>query len=231
MHALQLVGSTGAYGRPLSAAVISFGAAGRGAVTGLTALGITELTVLTQRGGTAVASPLPSVRRAHFERNPADASRAVVGDSSEPGPLAGFLTGFDVVVNCILQDTDAPLMFVMNDELDRFAPGTLFVDVSCDEGMGFEWARPTSFADPMLDVGQEVHYYAVDHSPSFLWNSATWENSEALLEYLPAVMAGPAGWDADETIRRAIEIRAGRIQNPRILSFQGRSPDHPYEIL
>jgi alanine dehydrogenase len=231
MHALQLLGSTGAYGRPLSAAVISFGAAGRGAVTGLTALGITELTLLTQRSGAAVASPSPSVRLAHFERDQAAASRAVAVDSSETAPLADFLTGFDVVVNCILQDTDAPLMFVMNDELDRFAPGTLFVDVSCDEGMGFEWARPTSFADPMLDVGQDVHYYAVDHSPSFLWNSATWENSEALLEYLPAVMAGPAGWDADETIRRAIEIRAGRIQNPRILSFQGRSPDHPYEIL
>ena len=36
-------------------------------------------------------------------------------------------------------------------------------------------------------------------------------------------MAGPAAWDADETIRRAIEIREGVIQNPRILSFQGRA--------
>jgi alanine dehydrogenase len=231
MHALQLLGSTGAFGRPLRAAVISFGATGRGAVSALAALGIADVTVLTQRRVTAVALPLPSVHGAHYERDPAHATRAVAVGRGESRPLAGFLVGFDVVVNCILQDTDAPLMFVMNDELDRYAPGTLFVDVSCDEGMGFEWARPTSFADPMFDVGQYVHYYAVDHSPSFLWNSATWENSVALLEYLPAVMSGPAGWDADETIRRAVEIRAGRIQNPRILSFQGRSPDHPYEIL
>jgi hypothetical protein len=76
-----------------------------------------------------------------------------------------------------------------------------------------------------------LHYYAVDHSPSFLWNSATWENSEALLEHLPIVMSGPEAWEADETIRRAIEIRDGRVENPRILSFQGRSPDYPYQLV
>jgi len=50
--------------------------------------------------------------------------------------------------------------------------------------MGFEWARPTSFAEPMFAVGQAMHYYGVDHSPSYLWNSATWEISEALIPHL-----------------------------------------------
>jgi alanine dehydrogenase len=116
----------------------------------------------------------------------------------------------------------------MDEDLGRFRPGTLFVDVSCDEGMGFEWARPTSFAEPLLSVGDGVRYYAVDHSPSYLWNAATWENSDALLPYLPIVMAGPQAWDADETIRRAIEIRDGMVCNPRILSFQGREATYPY---
>jgi alanine dehydrogenase len=82
----------------------------------------------------------------------------------------------------------------------------------------------------MVGVGEGLHHYAVDHSPSFLWNSATWENSEALLGYLPIVMAGPAAWDADETIRRAVEIREGMVQNPRILSFQGRAAAYPYAV-
>ena len=80
----------------------------------------------------------------------------------------------------------------------------------------------------MFTVGDNVHYYGVDHTPSYLWDSATWENSEALLPYLPVVMSGGDGWDADETIRRAIEIRDGVVQNPDILSFQHRSAEFPH---
>jgi alanine dehydrogenase len=135
------------------------------------------------------------------------------------------------VVNCVLQNPGAPLMFLTGDDLAAFAPGSLIVDVSCDEGMGFSWARPTSFAEPMLTVGGNICYYAVDHSPSLLWNSATWEISEALLPHVQAVLAGPQAWDADPIIRRALEIRDGIIQNPGILSFQHRSPHYPHDRL
>ena len=100
--------------------------------------------------------------------------------------------------------------------------------MSCDLGMGFSWARPTTFDEPMFEVGDGVAYYGVDRSPSYLWNSATWENSEALLPFLDIVLAGPTAWDEDETITRAIEIRAGRIMNPAILAFQGRAEEHPH---
>jgi alanine dehydrogenase len=228
LHALQLLGVTGDYGRRLRAAVISFGATGRGAVIGLNALGVSDVTVLTQRDATAVASPIPSVRMGQFERTGPGSPRSVAMKRVGPVPLAEFLAEHDIVVNCVLQDTDAPLMFVTTGELGLFAPGTLFVDVSCDEGMGFEWARPTSFGDPMFRVGQGLSYYAVDHSPSYLWNSATWEISEALLPYLRTVIDGPAAWDRSETVRRAIEIRDGVIQNPKILSFQRRSANYPH---
>ncbi|MBJ7520768.1 MAG: N(5)-(carboxyethyl)ornithine synthase [Solirubrobacteraceae bacterium] len=231
LHALQLLGLTGDYGRRLRAAVISFGATARGAVIGLSALGISDVTVLTQRSTSAVASPFPSVRMQHFERDPGNPSRTLALKDPEPGPLAEVLAEYDIVVNCILQDTDAPLMFVMDQDLRHFKPGTLFIDVSCDDGMGFPWARPTSFADPMFTVGDGLHHYGVDHSPSFLWNSATWEISDALLEYLPIVMAGPETWDGSETIRRAIEIRDGHVQNPRILSFQERAAEYPHPVV
>ncbi|MEA2382216.1 MAG: hypothetical protein QOH72_2187 [Solirubrobacteraceae bacterium] len=76
-----------------------------------------------------------------------------------------------------------------------------------------------------------MRYYAVDHSPSYLWNSATWEISEALIPFLPAVMAGAKGWNADPTVRRAIEIRDGVVQVPGILSFQDRAPAYPHAKL
>ena len=167
-------------------------------------------------------------RLVHYERDPDHPGRTLALSRSGGGSVAEALAEHDIVVNCILQDTDDPLIFVSGDELGLFRSGSLFIDVSCDQGMGFEWARPTSFADPMLTLAGGARYYAVDHSPSYLWNSATWEISEALIPYLATVMSGADAWDADLTIRRAIEIRAGVVQNPKILSFQSRSSTFPY---
>jgi alanine dehydrogenase len=231
LHAMQLMGITGEYGRPLRAGVISFGAAGRGAVTALKALGVSDIHVLTHRDVTAVASPIHPARIVQFERDPGDPARCHALGENGRVPLAAYLAGFDIVVNCVLQDTSAPLMFITSGELAAFSPGSLIIDVSCDAGMGFSWARPTSFADPMFTVGSNIHYYAVDHSPSLLWNSATWEISRALLPHLETVLGGPAAWASDETIRRAIEIRDGVIQNPAILAFQHRSPQYPHPRL
>lgn len=96
--------------------------------------------------------------------------------------------------------------------------------------MGFSWAQPTSFTEPMIEVANRVHYYAVDHSPSYLWNSATWEISEALLPHLDALLAGPAAWEESATIARAIEIRDGVVLNPAILSFQHRDDAYPHAM-
>jgi alanine dehydrogenase len=228
LHALQLRGTSGHFGPQLRAAVISFGATARGATAALLAMGVHDVTVLTHRSVPAVASPMPPARLVHYDRDDAHPARRPTLIEPERGSLSEYLARHDIVVNCILQDTDDPLMFVTNEDVGLFQRGSLIVDVSCDEGMGFEWARPTSFDEPMFTVGPGVHYYAVDHSPSYLWNSATWEISAALVPHLRTVMSGPEEWERSETIRRAIEIRDGEIQNPRILSFQDREPEYPH---
>ncbi len=230
LQAMELIGITGDYGRRLSAVVIGFGATARGAVTALKAHGVGDVAVLTTRGVAAVGSPIHSVRIRQFDHHPDSPGASHVITDRGREPLAAYLAENDIVVNCTLQDTAAPLTYLETEDLADFRLGSLIVDVSCDEGMGFSWATPTTFDDPMFTVGDRVHYYAVDHSPSYLWNSATWENSEALMPFLETVLSGPEAWDADETIRRAIEIREGRIRNPAILAFQGRSPEHPYPV-
>jgi len=228
LHALQLCGSTGDYGRRLTAVVIGFGATARGAVTALNAHGIHDVRVLTNRGIAAVSSPIPSVDIIQFEHSEEAPFESTVNTDDGPVPLAPYLAENDIVVNCTLQDPNAPLTYLGVDDLDAFRPGSLIVDVSVDEGMGFSWARPTSFADPMFTVGESTNYYAVDHSPSWLWNSATWEISEALMPFVRTVMEGASSWAASDTIDRAIEIERGRIRNEAILTFQGRSAEYPY---
>ncbi len=228
LHALSLVGSTGDYGPRLSAVVIGFGATARGAVTALKAHGIHDIQVLTQRGVAAVGSP---IHTAHITQLNTDEGPTHLSEVLTPAGdvlLPEFLASHDIVVNCTLQDVAAPLTYLRTEDLKRFASGSLIVDVSCDLGMGFDWARPTTFDEPMFTVGMGVDYYAVDHSPSYLWNSATWEISEALLPFLRTVMEGPAAWAEDLTVSRAIEIHDGVIRNQSILSFQDRDPAYPH---
>ncbi|MBA2774417.1 MAG: alanine dehydrogenase [Nocardioidaceae bacterium] len=228
VHALGLIGATGDYGRSLRAAVIGFGATARGAVTALNAHGVHDVSVLTSRDVAAVGSPIHSVRIVQLDHE--DTSPYLSNVITDRGrmPLAPFLAERDIIVNCTLQNPNAPLTYLRTEDLHAFQPGSLIVDVSCDEAMGFSWARPTSFADPIFEVGDHIRYYAVDHSPSYLWDSATWEISEALLPFIATVLDGPAAWEKDETISRAIEIRDGHIQNPEILAFQGRSGEYPH---
>ena len=228
LHAMTIAGSTGAYGRRLRAAVIGFGATARGAVAALNALDVHDVDVLTHRAVAAVAAPIHSARIVHFDDDNATARVSHTVTEKGTVTLAEFLAEHDIVVNCVLQDTDAPLIFMTDDDLADMTPGSLIVDVSCDEAMGFSWARPTTFTDPSFVVGDNVLYYAVDHSPSYLWNAATWEISEALIPFLRTVLGGSGAWDADPTIHRAIEIRDGVIQNPAILTFQDRAPKHPH---
>ena len=231
LHALSLVGSTGDYGPRLSAVVIGFGATARGAVTALNAQGIHDIEVLTQRGAAAVGSPIPNahITQLNTDDGPTHLSEVTTDDGDVL--LPEFLASYDIIVNCTFQDVAAPLTYLRTEDLEQFAPGTLIIDVSCDEGMGFEWATPTTFDEPMFIVGTGIDYYAVDHSPSYLWNSATWEISEALLPFMRTVMEGPDAWAKNETVTRAIEIRGGMVQNPSILSFQRRELAHPHGLI
>ena len=187
IHALQLAGITGDYGRRLTAIVIGFGATARGAVTALNAHGVHEVAVLTNREVAAVGSPIHSVRIRQFDHEPGDVNLSHVITERGREPLAAYLAENDIIVNCTLQDTANPLTYLQTADLAPFRPGSVIVDVSCDLGMGFEWARPTTFEDPTFEVGNHVLYYAVDHSPSYLWNSATWDNSNALIPFIRPV--------------------------------------------
>ena len=66
IHALQLIGTTAAYGR--QALVVSFGATPRGAGTALLALGVHDITLLTHRSVPTVAAPRPPARLVHYQR-------------------------------------------------------------------------------------------------------------------------------------------------------------------
>ena len=145
-------------------------------------------------------------------------------------PTAEFLAQHDIVVNCVLQDTDAPLMFVSEDELDAFRPGSLIVDVSCDLGMGFDCARPTTFEEPMFVVGDGVSYYGVDHSPQLPVEQRDLGHQRGA-DPVPAPGDGRAGgWDADADHQqgdRDPRRGGGQPQDPVLPGPVRRAPPPP----
>ncbi len=228
-HAMNLMGIDGNYGQNRKAVVISFGSVSRGAIRALQARGIQDITVFTQRNYFLVADQMAGVNYYQCDVDEKGNLMSLHPDH-QPRPFVEELVDVDIIVNGMLQDTDHPLMLVPEDQNDRLKPNCLIVDVSCDEGMGFSFAKPTNFEVPIFKVGK-VFYYAVDHTPSYLWNAASWEISNSLTPYLPIIMAGPEKWEESETIRRAIEIKDGIIQNQKITSFQYRSSEYPhYEL-
>ncbi|MGB5499734.1 MAG: N(5)-(carboxyethyl)ornithine synthase [Maribacter sp.] len=228
-HAMNLTGIDGNYGPNRKAVVISFGSASRGAIRALQARGIQDITVFTQRHYFLLADQMAGVNYYHFDEDE-EGNLISLHPSHQARPFVEELVNADIIVNGILQDTDHPILLVPEEQNDRLKPGCLIVDVSCDEGMGFSFAKPTDFETPIFKVGKVI-YYAVDHTPSYLWNAATWEISNSLIPYLPIIMGGPEKWELSETVRRAIEIKNGIIQNPKIASFQNRSSEYPHREL
>jgi N5-(carboxyethyl)ornithine synthase len=228
LHALQLTGSDGLYGKAGKVVIFGFGSVGRGAIYALRARGYTDITVCIVRPDWVLREEVPGC--SYLRMRPRGESMVVETAAGKERPLVEILCEADLLVNGIFQDPSNPVMFVSAAESVELKSGCLIVDVSCDEGMGFPFAKPTSFAEPTFKVGQ-LDYYAVDHTPTYLWKSASWEISKALLPFLPTVMGGPESWQQNETIRRAIEIQDGTIRNEKILTFQNRSSEYPHEVL
>jgi len=228
-HALSLIGVIGNYGKPRKAVIFSFGSVSRGAVYALQGQGATDITVYTHRKPTDVVNQLPTVI---FKQMISDDSGNLLSVESDGStrPFSEVLSDVQIIVNGTLQDIEHPLMFVPKDKANKLMDGTLIIDISCDEGMGFWCAKPTTFENPMINV-EDKFYYSVDHSPSYYWNSASWDISEAVLPFLPIVMSGQKAWDKDKTISKAIEINSGIIQNQKIISFQKRNKEYPYKYL
>jgi N5-(carboxyethyl)ornithine synthase len=228
LHALQLKGIDGHYGNQRKVIIFSFGAVSRGAIYALKARGFRDITICIQRPDHEVREEVLDCEYVRIrEGNESEARMLMVEHDGTEQPLIDLINQSEIIVNGTLQEPDHPILFVTEDEISHLKPGCLIIDVSCDEGMGFSFAEPTTFKNPMFKIGK-VDYYAVDHTPSYLWESASRSISAALVVHLPTVLAGYESWQQSETIRQAVNIDAGVIKKPDIISFQNRETLYPH---
>ncbi len=231
IHALQLKGIDGHYGNQRKAIIFSFGAVSRGAIYAMKAHGFRDITICIQRPNHEVREEVLDVNYVQVRKGEGDEPRLIVveHDGSERS-LLDLISESEIIINGTYQDTDDPINYINEDEKSCLQPGTLIIDVSCDEGMGFYFAKPTSFKNPIISFNQ-IDYYAVDHTPSYFWESASRCISAALMVHIPSVINGRAVWMENDTIKKAINIDKGVIVRDHILRFQNRSSVYPHEFL
>jgi alanine dehydrogenase len=230
IHALQLKGIDGHYGNQRKVIIFSFGAVSRGAIYALKAHGFRDITICIQRPDHEVREEILNVDYIRIIKGKTNDPRLLVveHDGSER-PLLELISESEIIINGTYQDIDDPFDFVIEEEKSYLRPGTLIIDVSCDEGMGFYFAKPTSFKNPIISV-DKIDYYAVDHTPSYYWESASRSISAALITHLPYVLNGRAAWEENAIIKNAINLDKGVIVKEAIIKFQNRQATYPHAV-
>ena len=230
IHALQLKGIDGHYGNQRKVIIFSFGAVSRGAIYALKAHGFRDITICIQRPDHLVREEVLDVHYARIKKGKENEPRLlVVEHDGTERPLLDLIHESEIIINGTYQDTNDPMNYVNENEKSYLKPGTLIIDVSCDEGMGFYFAKPTTFKKPIISIGK-VDYYAVDHTPSYYWESASRSISAALIVHLPSVINGRTSWKQNKTIQNAINIDKGVIVKDTILRFQNRKTAYPHNV-
>ncbi|MCC7145464.1 MAG: hypothetical protein IT443_03390 [Phycisphaeraceae bacterium] len=144
-------------------------------------------------------------------------------DRKTVGLLRQEIGRYDILVNAVLWDVFRTDHLVYDQDLDRMKPGSLIIDVSCDEHMGIQSSRPTTIADPVYWYRGILHY-AVDHTPALYFQSATESISEVVARYISQLVHD----EPDQVLEEATVIHKGVILDPRIVRYQHRQPDDVY---
>ena len=122
---------------------------------------------------------------------------------------------YDVIVNCVLWDTNRTDRLIYREDLKKMKPGTLIVDISCDPNLEIETSHPTTIDNPVYTVDGVIHY-AVDNTPAMYPKSVCKVLSNNFAAYFDELVSG----EYSDEIKKAIEIENGKIINEEIIKFR-----------
>lgn len=118
----------------------------------------------------------------------------------------------DVLINCILWNKTRKDHLVNRADLGLMKPGSLIIDVACDDHGAIETSVSTSHDDPVYTVDGITHY-VVDNIPSAFSQTASRTLSAATLPYALAMVkkgAVQALLD-DRHLRRGLSTYRGKL--------------------
>ena len=126
-----------------------------------------------------------------------------------------MMANYDVIVNCVMWDTDRKDRLIYREDLKKFRPGTMIIDVSCDPHLEIETSHPTTIDDPVYVVDGIIHY-AVDNTPAMYPYTVTKTLSQNFARYVDYLVTG----EYPENLMAAIDVEHGIIKNDAIRRFR-----------
>ena len=144
-------------------------------------------------------------------------ARIVVYDRKTVQNLRNELDRYDIIVNAVLWDVFRKDHLIYREDLKKIRKGAMIIDITCDPELGIESSHATSIENPVY-VEQGILHYAVDHTASLFWKTATDSISKEIKQYIDDLVEG----NDNEVLKNATIIKDGNIVDERITKFQKR---------
>ncbi len=127
------------------------------------------------------------------------------------------LNKFDAIVNCVLWDVARKDHIISKKDLEKMKKNSMIIDVSCDRNGAIETSTPTTIDEPTY-YEKGILHYAVDHTPSIFYETASDAISKEVAKYLDFLITERKNIVLDNSLI----IKQGKILDERIIKFQNR---------
>ena len=118
----------------------------------------------------------------------------------------------DVLINCILWPKTRKDHLVYREDLKLMKPGSMIVDVACDDEGALETCRRTTHTDPVY-YEEGIMHYCVDNIPSAFAQTASTTLSNATLPFAEAIASKGVekALKDDKHLRRGLTTYDGKL--------------------
>lgn len=173
----------------------------------------------------------------HYGKMPYECSVAVIGNGQTAKGAIRILTGlgaeidvygrkleklflqkmydYDVIVNCVMWDISRKDRLIYKEDLKKFKPHAMIIDVSCDPHLEIETSHATTISDPVYTVDGVLHY-AVDNTPAMFPMTVTKVLSKGCTQIIDDVIEGTL----TPALKEAMVIENGHILNQSVWNFR-----------
>ncbi len=178
-------------------------------VVGAGAAGQSAVRVAAGRGADVTVFDVNSASLAHIEDVHAGRVKTCY---SQALTLAEHVAGADLVIGATLTPGKLAPKLITRAMLRAMRRGSVFVDISIDQGGIAETSRPTSHSEPTY-VEEGVIHYCVPNMPSAVARTATLALTQATIPYVIelADLGLKAALAEDAGLREGLQICAGHV--------------------